>query len=464
MPCIPRKRRVTRPPRATPLLAALLSLACVGPSRSYYEQRDAWDARAGAFAEAADGAATEAPAAPPALGPDAGLDELLARALHVSPSLRGAAQQWKAALERVPQVGALPDPQVTFTYYLEEVQSRDGPLEWRVGLMQPLPWFGELDLADGAALAEARAAGARFEQARLDLQALVRNTWAELAYIDAAITSTRGVRELLLRWEGVARKRYATGLGDEADVIRAQVELGQLDDRLRSLIDLRRPVGARLNAALDRPVDTVIASPGFGAASSQTLDEEALRVQLPSTAPTLSALDHEVAAAEARVQLADTGFYPRPSVGVDYTSVGKGGDDAIGLTAGLSIPIWRGRIRAGVASAEATSIAKRAQRHEAGNRAAAELETLLFTLRDAGRREDLYRDTLVPKGHESLAVVDVSYRAGQTDFLSLIDAQRVLLEFELAVARARADIDQARAAVAALTGVDLHAPNTELSR
>ena len=439
------------PARAAPRVIAaaaatlLAVVACVAPPSGYRPAVDSWQ-------ELTRVPDDRAPAEP---GDDATLDDLLAWAAYRSPALRAAASRWKAALDQVPQAGALPDPRLTFGYFLEETQTRTGPMEWRVGLSQPLPWFGELDHASEAALAGALAASARFDAERLALQARVRDAWAELAWVDEAVAVTRAHLDLLLRWEEVARARYATGLGSEADVIRAQVELGTLEDRLRGLEDLRLPVAARLNASLDRPADAPLPTPTLDDLSAQAYDADRLRDRLPTSSPELGALEHAIEAARARLVLAETDIWPDGAVGVDFTRIGEGGDDAVALTAGLSLPLYRGRIRARIAQAEAELHATRADRHEAGNRLASELELLLYRERDAERRVRLYHDSLLPKAEEAVAAVMVAYQTDEAGFLDLVDAERVLLEFQLATARARADRAQARAALDALTGTSL---------
>jgi len=395
---------------------------------------------------------------------DATLDELLRFAAEHNPGVRAAALRWRAALERVPQAEALPDPRLNFGYFLDEVETRTGPMEWRVGLSQSFPWPGTLDAAGRAEAAHAEAARAQFESARLALAEQLQHTWFELAYVHAALEVTRAHLDLLARWEEVARTRYATGLGNEADVTRAQVELGKVSDRVRSLDDLRRPLAARLNAALNRPAGAELPTPALAdVAPSAAFDDARLLAELAVTSPDLRALERRIEAAEHGVTLADAAFYPDLSLGVDYTSIGSArspgvsgsGDDALAVTAGISLPIWRGRRHADARRAENVLAATRAEHRDLLNRQGAELELALYGLRDANRRLALYEETLVPKGRESVQVTATAYQSSKASFLEFIDSERVLLEFQLAAARARADAAQALARVERLSGVAL---------
>lgn len=432
------------------LLVLLLLGACrIGPDERP-DPRPDW-ARPPADGTAPDGAAPAEPDEPDAQSDLADLRRWMER--H-SPALQAAALRWQAAEERAPQARSLPDPRLQFGWFLEEVQTRTGPMQWRAGLSQRLPWPGDRDLAGNVAEARAAALGARFHQLRLDLSAQLDEAWAELAWVGAAHQVTLAHRGLLSHWEEVARTRYATGLADEADLLRAQVELGKLDDRVRSLDDLRRPLRAQLNALLGREPDAPLPPAALGEPPAVVLEDGELAAALEQVSPALLALDHEVVAARHARDLAGSRGRPDTVVGLDYTRIGKGGDDAVALNLGIELPIWRSAVTAAKREGEASLGAALAARRDAGLTLRADVERQLFALRDADRRLSLYRDTLITKGQEAVQSLAVSYQSGTAMFLDVIDAERVLLEFELAAARALADRAQALARLTRLTGVD----------
>ena len=73
------------------------------------------------------------------------LEEYLTMAAENSPMLKAKFNDYLAALETVPQVGALPDPQLAFGYFIQPVQTRVGPQEFRISATQMFPWFGTLN-------------------------------------------------------------------------------------------------------------------------------------------------------------------------------------------------------------------------------------------------------------------------------------------------------------------------------
>jgi outer membrane protein TolC len=97
------------------------------------------------------------------------LSNYLTEAAQNNPGLEAAFNQWKAALEKVPQIKALPDPRFSYSYFIEQVETRVGPQRQRVGISQVFPMFGKLKLRGGMAMDAAEAERQKYEQAKLNL-------------------------------------------------------------------------------------------------------------------------------------------------------------------------------------------------------------------------------------------------------------------------------------------------------
>ena len=403
-----------------------------------------------------------AKAGPRELDSHAALDEYLRYAALNNPGLEAAFDRWKAALEKSPQATSLPDPRFTYSYFVERVETRVGPQRHRVGLAQTFPWLGKLKLRGDRALAEARAAYEQFATAKLRLFYDVKDAYYELYYLSRALDVTSENMKLIRDLEQVARSQYRVGSAQHADVIRAQVELGKLEDQLRTLRDLKQPIVAKLNAALSRAAETDVPWPkeapreGIGATDRQIL------AWMREANPELKALDAEIDAQQTAVRLARKGYFPDVTLGIDYIDTGSArnptsdsGEDPVLATVSINLPIWHRKYRAAEREARARARAARRQREGKANALMAQLKLALFRLRDAQRKLDLYRDTLVPKAQQSLRATEAAYRAGKMDFLNLIDAERMLLEFRLAYERALADHAQRLAEIEMLVGREL---------
>ena len=131
------------------------------------------------------------------------------------------------------------------------------------------------------------------------------------------------------------------------------------------------------------------------------------------------------------------------------------GKDPVLARISVNLPIWWAKYRAGQRQAEAQLRAARRSLEDRENVLEAEVKLALFRVEDAERKIGLYRDTLIPKGKEHLKATETAYRAGKSSFLDLIDAQRVLLEFELSYERALADHASSLAELEMLVGKEL---------
>jgi cobalt-zinc-cadmium efflux system outer membrane protein len=382
----------------------------------------------------------------PTLPHDPALADYVAYAREMSASLRGAEAAVRAADEHSAMVGALPDPMLTYGHFIDEVETRVGPQEERIGVRQTLPWFGKLSLRKASARSVADAARERLRDEGLKLVADVTAAYSEYAYLTRAVAISEERVALLMRLENVVRTEYSGGTGAYADVMKSQIALARAESDLEALRDLRGPLSERLRAVVNIEDEGLLPwPPGIPVLEKPPPAEEA-RAAFAGSNPELGARALEVKAAEQRASLASREQFPDLTLGLDYIVTGEAsmpvdesGKDPLVAVASLNLPIWFGARRAAVREAEANvSRAERRSEHTA-KMLAAELEMALYDVADSTRRIELYEDQLVPMARQSLSSVEASYRAGGSDFDSLVAADAALLEFELALSRARAD-------------------------
>ena len=137
--------------------------------------------------------------------------------------------------------------------------------------------------------------------------------------------------------------------------------------------------------------------------------------------------------------------------------VAGSGRDAIIVGAGVRLPLWQGSYSEGIQAAQAESRAQRAERRALVERAEAELAATLANLRDATRRVELYRVTLVPQAETAYESVLGAYTVGQGAIAQALLSQRDLLELRIELERARADHARTWARLEELTARELTA-------
>lgn len=398
-------------------------------------------------------------ASPPDLSTNATLADLHKHASEHNPGLQAHYQRWQAALMKISQVTALPDPKLSYAHYIRSVETRVGPQNHRIGISQAFPWFGKLKLRGDVATHEAEAAYQQLENARQKLRYDVAEAWHEYAYLHRAIEIVDENISLLKQLEGIAQVKFKGG-GEYLGVVKAQVELGKLTDRKDSLQDLREPIEARLNTALGRAANAALPRPVVTPGPSIEHDDQRLQTQLTSSNPELKSLAADIDRTDTSIALARKNFRPDVTVSVDYIQTGDAiaaatpGNSKDAVMAGLSIniPLWWKKLRSGVKEAEANKNAAVAHRKDTTNQLVTRLKFAHFKYRDAERKIALYRDSLVPQAKSALTVAQKAFEGGKADFLETVDAQRLLLEFQLQAERSAANREQRIAEIQMILG------------
>ncbi|MHC4152772.1 MAG: TolC family protein [Planctomycetota bacterium] len=376
------------------------------------------------------------------------LEDYLRYAALNNAELKGQFEGWKAALEQVPQAKALDDPKFTYGYFIEEVETRVGPQKNKFGIMQTFPWFGTIEARNDAASSKAKAAQKQYDATKLKLFREVKEGFYEYVYLGTSINIAKKNLKLLQQFEEVARTKYRAATASHPDIVRVQIELAQLEDVVRSLEELQEPTVARLNAILNRPSGAELGWPEKETLQMVDINRQQIIDILIKNNPDLAGLNWQVEAARSEVELAKKRFYPNIGVGVDWIQtddaitggVRDSGKDPVILMFSMNIPLWGESYKAGERQAQANVRKAQQAKVNAENQAVA--------IR-------LYGNILVPKAQELVLTSEAAYKAATVDFLSLIDAQRLLLKYNLDHERAKTNYQQKVAELEALVGAEL---------
>jgi outer membrane protein, heavy metal efflux system len=391
------------------------------------------------------------------------LSDYLAKAALNNPELESAFYRWKAALEKIPQVKSLPDPRLTFAYYIQNVETRVGPQDASIALFQTFPWFGVLDLKGDIATEEANALKAQYDALKLKIFYDVKNAFYEYAYLAQAIQITREDVALLKYLESVARARYSAGATPYSDVLKTQVQLGRLEDRLKSLQDLRRPIVAKLASFMNLPPNAILPWPSSVPVMLISITDEDLVKQLPENNPQLKRYEHLEAREKAGIELAKKDYYPEFTFGIQDIITGQAlmpntpdsGKDAVIASFTVNIPFWWEKRSSAVREGEAKLLSTSKGAESLKRTLLSDTELALYKYRDSQRKIDLYQNTLIPNAEQALNVTLEAFQAGTRSSLDLIDAEKTLLEFELSYIRALADQAQRFAELEWLLGQEI---------
>lgn len=358
-----------------------------------------------------------------------------------SPLVEAAYYDWAAAVEGITVVRSLPDPRLTF-----QADITDSIMSLMAGLMVDLPGPGKLRIAGEAMAEESTVAYFLFEREVLRTAFAVKAAYYRLHYLEEAIRLQRETLMLVRELEQLALQQNAAGRVTLQDVLRAQIASDQIESDIENLEDSRGALLAELKAALG--LGHADADPPLPATFEPSIGEiggEELLSAVLARNPGLRAMEADVRRAESRLALARKSRVPDFSLGVAVDI--DASPTMVRPLAGMTLPIWRDKIAAEIAGAQASKRASEARLTAEEVQLAADLAATLFMYREAVRNDTLLSDKLVPKADQSLEVARAGYANGRAGFLDVIDAQRSLLEFELAGIGARTQRELALAAL-----------------
>ena len=388
---------------------------------------------------------------PPAFpAEEVSLTDYLSRAQTANPQLQAFDQRYRAAVQRVSQVSALPDPVFQVTSFVESVQTRTGPQENIFMLSQKIPWFGKLGRREDAASAEGEALWYAYQSQQLSLARRVSIAFFEYGYIKEAIRLTGENLDLLRNLEPIVQAKVEGG-ADLNALLRLKVEIGRVDDRLQSLRQRRIVQSADIAKLLALPDSEVLPWPDWEPPDVVSFDVLSLAKAIEASNPDLEMLRRKVSSATARREIAKLESYPDFSLGVNYIQIGEpgtavsdAGKDAWGVTVAVNIPIWFEKYHSARSEAFATQRALENELTNRFNELRADLSASMALLDDANRRLQLYGDELLSLAKQAVENSRTSYESGRTGILEVIDSERSLLDLQLLYWRAAADAWQQR--------------------
>lgn len=380
------------------------------------------------------------------------LREYLIIAAENNPELKTLFKKYQAALEEEIQVGVLPDPQVSFGYMIQPVETRVGPQEVMASASQMFPWFGTLDAQQRVALEKAKAMYQVFENKKLELFKDIRITYNELYYTQAALEVTKKNLQLLESFLGISEVQFEGGRTGFSSVLQVQIEKQELQRRVELLIDNLIPLNTRMEQLLNVKLEDSIVLP-------QALWEEQLELQkeeifqvILENSPRLEQVAHEIKSYEEQRDVAQKLGMPSFTLGASYTLVGErptdptmaipdnGQDVFIFPQVGIKIPLYRKKYRSMKQEANLMKEAAESSYENLENILLTQLEEIYRDYIDSRRRATLYSE-LSQLAEQSLELAQTELITGSNSLYELIRIERQVLNYKLELARARVELN-----------------------
>jgi cobalt-zinc-cadmium efflux system outer membrane protein len=380
----------------------------------------------------------QAPLTPPPLTLKAVVE---AAVLHRG-EIAAAHARAQASAQRPAIDGALEDPMISpsIDHYPFDMMEDEGGnrYDWSVAIEQRLPLSGVRAHKRRAARAQAAVALAGAERTVLDVIAE-----AQRAFI--MLRERRQMREVLDRQLALGREiidsaaaRYSSGTGSQADVLRAEVDEAGLAAQRRSIDAQIRSAEAMLNVSMGLPVTTPV---------GELADPLPHTIPQPSTAlstaldrrPELREGEAEVERALADIDVMRSMYRPMLSIRVGRASTMAEGPGAM-LMIGVSVPLWRDRLRAGVAEARFMERMARADLDAMKLMVSGEVAMAIEEYRSAEELARTLEVEVVPRATMAVDAALSGYSTGRGALASVTDATGALWRVRAQLVMAHAQL------------------------
>ncbi len=390
------------------------------------------------------------------------LASLITEALHNNPEIQAAQQEREAARQRIAPAQALDDPMLEAGVINAPLASspfnREDMTMKMIGLSQRLPFPGKRGLRKDVASKDAEAIEHGYQET---VNRVIRDL--KLAYFDLGLTfeMTKLVEKNKLILEGflhLAEEHYKVGQGSQADALKAQTQVSRMQDELLRLARERPVIEAELVRTLGRQASATALVPVPPHIHEKLLNLESLRETAYAQRPQLLALQSLIARNEKSIDLARRASYPDLDVRFSYGQRdnmldGTRRDDMVSMTVAINLPVWRGnkiepRIMESQALREQALNLHQAQQNEI----AARLRQQVATVEQNLKSVRLYQTTILPQARLTVESALAAYRVNRVDFLTLLDDQMTVFNYEISLVTAMANYNKALAEIDLLTG------------
>jgi outer membrane protein TolC len=393
------------------------------------------------------------------------LQNLLAEAEQNNPQILAARQGWEAAKQVPSQVSTLPDPQ----FNLQQVNvGSPGPFAGYTnsdfayigfGVSQDFPYPGKLRLKGEIAKRDADVVQQQSESVRRSVLAGVKSAYFQLAYLSKTLGILGSDGDLLQQVEKAADARYRSGVGNQHDLLQAQVERTKL---LRE-ITMHHLEVAKVQAQIKQLLNRAQSSPDI---EPSELPETALPYTFEELLSATKAQNPEISGAEKMVErqklqvdLAHKDFYPDFNVQYMWQRTDPAQFRAYYmLSVGVRVPIYRGRKqRPELAQAEAELNRSRSESEVQSQQVAIEVRAEYETSQKTAELLKIYREGLLPQARAGFQAGIAAYQNNRQHFQALLASFLDVLHLDEEYWKSIAEREVALARLEQLTGLSLRA-------
>ncbi|SNR68840.1 TolC family protein [Lutibacter flavus] len=242
------------------------------------------------------------------------LNDYLQIASENNPELKAIQYKYESALEKVVEVGSLPNTTISVGYFAQEVETRVGAQKAKISASQMLPWFGTLNAKQESAQFNAAAQLNNYEFAKRKLFLDVKTTYFELFELNQKEQLLVENIEILKTFESLALNELENNRSTMVDVLKIRMEKNELLNQLSTVQENLSAKNIAFNLLLNRDEkSTVLVVENVNIIYSEDFKKEQI-----SDNPKLLQLENLKNASEKSELATKKEGLPTIGIGLDY--------------------------------------------------------------------------------------------------------------------------------------------------
>ena len=366
--------------------------------------------------------------------------ELFAFARENNAELKALRLEYEAELERVPQTGLLPHPELSAGAFVLPVETRLGAQQARLSVMQMFPWFGTNERKKSQVFSHAQAQQERIAARELEVFYQIRLKYYQCYEFHASSKILERNLELLYALKRLAETRVAAGTASLVEVLRVDLQLQAIMQQLEILQQKKKMPEAAINQLLNRQLNTPIALPDSLPLAAIAMEKDRLLADILSSHPLLQQLSLQQETSRLAIEVNKKSSQPSFGLGMDYLSVQprsdafpqSNGRDIIQLKAAVIIPLYRERYAAKKREEQLRIEAMESRKQEVYSQFASQVEQTFAAYESTILQHQLYlRQIATVESALEIMLADYSSHGKGLDELLRLETERFELELKL---------------------------------
>jgi outer membrane protein TolC len=398
----------------------------------------------------------------------ASLDSLVNKAIRVSPKLAMLRAKRNVTENKIPQVSNLPNPMLMLGLMNLPTNSfsfNQEPMTQKViGLQQTIPFPGKLSAMEDAASIDTLIVDKEIKDAENEIRKNVKEKYYSLSFFRKSLMYAKENKNLLEKISDVVSTKYSVSTASQQNLIKVQLEITNLSDKIEDLKSKEGSALSSLNAFLLQDANTRIATETYDTIDTVDLTVKQLDSLAKAHRPYLQGIQLSQEKGKLKQSAAEKDYLPNFTLGIQYgqrdklQKTGMSQSDFLSFSLGVSLPInYGGKISSKVQ--EATSIQElyNQQYYQAFQYLDGVFGTTVTDLNSIKSRMKLFETGLLPQARQNLNSALSSYQVNAVDFINVIDAQNQLYMIETKLYKLKTDYLKKIAELEFLTGTSLPA-------